>query len=308
MRKQWIGALALLGAAAAAQADITLYQDDDFQGRAVASSGEIPDLKSLQFNDQASSLVIRGERWTLCSDAGFKGQCVSLGPGRYPSLNAMGLNDRLSSLRPEGGGNGWNHGGWQGGGWGGGWNGSGWGQGGAGTVLLYEHDNFGGRSIDLSQGIDDLQQRGFNDRVSSVVIRQGLWEFCSDAHFRGQCITLGPGRYPTMGSWNLNDKLSSVRRVNGAGQRSAIELYEHANFGGRSLDASRGVDDLGRVDFNDRVSSVVIRWGRWELCSDADFRGRCITLSPGQYADLNRWDFNDVLSSVRPAGWMPSGD
>ena len=112
------GAMALLGAAAAAQADITLYQDDDFQGRAVASSGEIPDLKSLQFNDQASSLVIRGERWTLCSDAGFKGQCVSLGPGRYPSLSAMGLNDRLSSLRPEGG-NGWNNGGWQGGGWGG---------------------------------------------------------------------------------------------------------------------------------------------------------------------------------------------
>jgi hypothetical protein len=102
------------------------------------------------------------------------------------------------------------------GGWGSGWNGNGWGQGGAGTVVLYENDNFGGRSIDLSQGIDDLQQRGFNDRVSSLVIRQGLWEFCSDADFRGQCITLGPGRYPTMGSWNLNDKLSSVRRVTAA--------------------------------------------------------------------------------------------
>jgi hypothetical protein len=113
MRKQWIGTVALLAAATAARADVTLYQDDDFQGRAVASSGEIPDLKSIQFNDQASSLVIRGERWTLCSDAGFKGQCVSLGPGRYPSLSAMGLNDRLSSLRPEGGG-GWGQGGGQG--------------------------------------------------------------------------------------------------------------------------------------------------------------------------------------------------
>ena len=64
MRKQWIGTVALLAAATAARADIVLYQDDDFQGRSMAASGEIQDLKALQFNDQASPLVIRGERWT----------------------------------------------------------------------------------------------------------------------------------------------------------------------------------------------------------------------------------------------------
>ncbi|MCO5978018.1 beta/gamma crystallin family protein [Ideonella oryzae] len=297
MFKPWMGAVAVLLATSAAHADVTLYQDDNFQGRSFASSGEIADLKRLQFNDRASSVIVHGERWTLCSDAEFRGQCVSLAPGRYPTLRAMGLNDRLSSLRPEGGG------------WGGGW-----GQDGQGTVVLYENDDFNGRSLDASQGVDDLQPRGFNDRVSSIVIRRGLWEFCSDADYRGQCITLGPGRYPNLRTWSLNDKLSSVRRVNGGGtgatggQWSAIQLYEHADFGGRSLDASRGVDDLGRTDLNDRISSVVIRWGRWELCSDAYFRGRCITLGPGQYADLQRWDFNDTLSSVRPAGWSPSND
>lgn len=293
MFKQGMAVIAVLGAASAAHADVTLYQDDNFQGRSFASSGEITDLRQLQFNDRASSVVIHGERWTLCSDADFRGQCVTLAPGRYPSLRAMGLNDSLSSLRPEGGG--WGHG---------------WGQDGQGTVVLYENDDFDGRSLDASQGVEDLKPRGFNDRVSSIVIRRGLWEFCSDADYRGQCITLGPGRYPNLRAWSLNDKLSSVRRVKGAGgggQGAAIQLYEHANFDGRSLDASRGVDDLGRTDLNDRISSIVIRWGRWELCSDAHFRGRCITLGPGQYADLQRWDFNDVLSSVRPAGWSPSG-
>ena len=35
----------------------------------------------------------------MCEDAGFHGRCVVLRPGRYPSLAAMGLNDRISSVR-----------------------------------------------------------------------------------------------------------------------------------------------------------------------------------------------------------------
>jgi uncharacterized protein YcfJ len=41
-----------------------------------------------------------GQRWEACQDDRFRGHCVVLRPGQYPSLSAMGLNDRISSVRP----------------------------------------------------------------------------------------------------------------------------------------------------------------------------------------------------------------
>ena len=43
-------------------------------------------------------MVLRDE-WEVCDDARFGGRCVVLRAGRYPSLKAMDLNDRISSLR-----------------------------------------------------------------------------------------------------------------------------------------------------------------------------------------------------------------
>jgi uncharacterized protein YcfJ len=42
--------------------------------------------------------VVNG-RWEACEHAQFGGQCIVLRPGRYRSLNAMGMNDRVSSVR-----------------------------------------------------------------------------------------------------------------------------------------------------------------------------------------------------------------
>jgi uncharacterized protein YcfJ len=43
--------------------------------------------------------VVRSNRWEICEDAGFQGRCTVLRPGQYPSLAAMGLNDRVTSVR-----------------------------------------------------------------------------------------------------------------------------------------------------------------------------------------------------------------
>lgn len=43
--------------------------------------------------------MVLGERWEACENPRFNGRCVVLRPGRYPSLAAMGLNDRVSSVR-----------------------------------------------------------------------------------------------------------------------------------------------------------------------------------------------------------------
>lgn len=91
--------LCCAAAAGSALADLVLYQDDDFQGRSFATGRSVTNLANSGYNDKASSVTIRGGSWQLCSDADYRGHCITLGPGRYPSLRAWGMNDKVSSLR-----------------------------------------------------------------------------------------------------------------------------------------------------------------------------------------------------------------
>jgi len=50
----------------------------------------------------ASSAVVSGEPWEVCDGEEFSGRCVVLKPGRYPSLDKVGMNNRISSARPAG--------------------------------------------------------------------------------------------------------------------------------------------------------------------------------------------------------------
>jgi hypothetical protein len=93
-----IGLLACV-CAAAAQAQIILYEHDDFKGRAIRGSDNISNLKERGFNDVVSSVNVLTGTWEVCTDANFRGSCTVLRPGRYPSLQHMGMNDRLSSVR-----------------------------------------------------------------------------------------------------------------------------------------------------------------------------------------------------------------
>ena len=66
---------------------------------------------------------------------------------------------------------------------------------------------------------------------------------------------------------------------------------------GEPLALDRNMDDLVRQNFNDRAGSIVVNEGQWEVCSDANFRGRCEVIGPGQYARLNALD--NKISSLR---------
>jgi hypothetical protein len=78
---------------------IIFYQHQGFAGRSLATRQEISNFVRRGFNDQASSVVVTGNRWEVCEGTRFIGRCVVLRPGRYPSLAAMGLDDRISSVR-----------------------------------------------------------------------------------------------------------------------------------------------------------------------------------------------------------------
>ncbi len=82
-----------------AMAQVTLYENDNFQGRSFSTQSQVNNLVRRGFNDRASSAMVFNNRWEVCEDIRFGGRCVVLRPGRYPSLSAMGINDRISSVR-----------------------------------------------------------------------------------------------------------------------------------------------------------------------------------------------------------------
>lgn len=86
----------------------------------------------------------------------------------------------------------------------------------------------------------------------------------------------------------------------GAGHAAAqATLYEHDGFGGRSLRVVNEVPNLERTGFNDRASSMVIERGRWEVCNDDRFGGRCVVLGEGEYRSLGEIGLDDRVSSLR---------
>lgn len=92
--------IATLAFSAQAAAQVTLHQNENFQGRSFSSQQRAPNLQRSGFNDRASSAIVVGQRWQACEDARFRGHCKVLRPGQYPSLAAMALNNQISSVRP----------------------------------------------------------------------------------------------------------------------------------------------------------------------------------------------------------------
>ncbi|OBV39288.1 beta/gamma crystallin-related protein [Janthinobacterium psychrotolerans] len=173
----------------------------------------------------------------------------------------------------------------------------------AGEMTLFQDDGFRGRSVHVRSDVSNLSQLGFNDKTSSIIVRSGNWEVCKDANFRNSCRVLQPGRYASMPG--MNDAISSVREVRRGGgggwhdgghggnhpgrpgNSGAVLLFPDAGMRGQPVRLDGEVRDLNRYRFNDRAQSIVINYGRWELCADANFRGRCVVMGPGNYHRLD---------------------
>lgn len=174
----------------------------------------------------------------------------------------------------------------------------------AAPIELYEQPQFQGMALGLDRANPNLADYGFDNKASSVVVRSGSWELCTEAQFRGSCLVLGPGQHATLPP-GLQRSLSSVRPKDGpapddsAGDpNAAVVLYDDGDYGGKSLAVNGAIASLGKVGMGDRVSSVDVRRGIWQLCEDSNYQGSCITLEPGRHHLSGA--MHDEASSIRP--------
>jgi hypothetical protein len=186
----------------------------------------------------------------------------------------------------------------------------------AGEITLYERPDFQGRYAIANDEMAIMANSGFLDTASSVVVRDGTWEVCTVAYFRGRCAELVPGNYPGI-DVTLNARIASARQVGYADRPPRIALgptvidppprvmivpspvsavppptgrailYEEPNFGGAWAAVDRGVaNDLEWAHFTNpahRAASIRVESGTWQFCTDLAFQGQCRVLGPGEY-------------------------
>ena len=105
----------------------------------------------------------------------------------------------------------------------------------AAQIVLYDQEGLRGHVFTIDGPANNLDRTPFNDRAASAVVERGLWEVCEDAYYQGRCVTLRPGQYPSLGSFDLNNRISSVRPVQGTPHYAApqpappppYEYYPH---------------------------------------------------------------------------------
>lgn len=295
---------ALLLAGAAQAAEVTLYKQPYFGGSQLTLRGHTPNLANTGFYDQASSIVVHAGRWEFCSEPDFRGDCVTLSRGEYATLDPR-LNHRIESAREVGSyaGQIGNYGNFV-----------------RGSIELYGQPGFAGRTLTLDRDTPTLENTGFDDRASSIVVREGTWQLCADPGYSGSCRIFAPGRYADLG-YGMAKQVTSARMLRSRRDapaelsggvygpdsapvdgRSRVILFNQNNFAGESIAVAGVNGTLDRMDFDDSAASMIIEGGRWVFCTEEYFRGDCKEIGPGRYANLREVGLRRSISSIRPAG------
>ncbi len=87
-------ALAAAAFATQAAAQVTLYEREGFEGRPLTTNQ--PRIESIY---ATSVVVMDNNLWEVCDDTMFRGVCIRLMQGRYPSVASMGLRNPVASIR-----------------------------------------------------------------------------------------------------------------------------------------------------------------------------------------------------------------
>jgi hypothetical protein len=84
----------------------------------------------------------------------------------------------------------------------------------------------------------------------------------------------------------LRASVAAALAISGGAYAAELTMFSGPDFRGSDMTIHGGVPNLDRTGFNDRAESIIVRSGRWEVCSDANFSGYCAMFGPGDYRIL----------------------
>src|SRR6185369_1059259 len=111
------------------------------------------------------------------------------------------------------------------------------------------------------------------------------------------CMT----RSPHMAKFFFKAAFAASALVLASQAMAQIVLYEREGFRGHSVVVNGEVRNVERRALGDTAASVVVERGRWEVCEQPRFQGRCAVLRRGNYPDLRGTGLQWNIASIRPA-------
>lgn len=171
---------------------LELFAGKDYTGQRKVITGPVANFRSIDFNDRASSVRVRGGGvWEICVNANFD-DCRAVNDD-VSDLDALGVGRLVSSarLRPSGR------------------------RGGRALppvvgvrIILFTGANFTGNSMTIDRALPSLGV--FTNRARSARIVGGRWDLCDAPRYGGRCATV-TGDVRDLSRLRLDRRIESVR-------------------------------------------------------------------------------------------------
>ena len=122
--------------------DFSELELSDGSSKKITVFAEVPDLSKLEFTTK--ELVVKRGIWEWYSQPNYGGTPNILNP--KSGLSTQSVNTKSQSVKPL-----------------------------MGQIILYEHSNYNGKCLVLTESAPDLTAYGWNDKTSSVRVISGKW-------------------------------------------------------------------------------------------------------------------------------------
>src|SRR5258706_374158 len=82
----------------------------------------------------------------------------------------------------------------------------------AAELTMFSGPDFRGRPMKFANSATTLDTRATDEGISSLIVREGVWEICTGIDNNGACRVYEPGRYPRLGNFE-GAPVGSLRRI-----------------------------------------------------------------------------------------------
>ena len=114
-------------------------------------------------------------------------------------------------------------------------------------VRLYRQPEFRGQSYLINGEVANIEN-GLAGEGSSMVVKGGYWEMCTEHHFQGDCFVIAPGEYPRLRG--LNNRIVSARFL-GNDQKYAQRALTYTDQRFAKREAREAIREARRGDYRD---------------------------------------------------------
>ena len=201
------------------------------------------------------------------------------------------------------------------------------------VVEVFEHQYYRGRKLTIVGPVDDTNEIGASETISSIKIYKGPGFraspnykaiFYEHSNYQGRRLVLAPGFYPNIHEipYNFGDIISSVNYSPAANPTPPeygaipviVEVFRDPQYLGNHSLVLRDISDLRDVGMNNAISSIRLRRGpnfpfsgcQVNFYEGINFEGQRFTINLGsrefqkEIGNLHdRFRFGDTISSIK---------